>query len=549
MPHPITMKTIEADIQRLSIKTIELQYLDPAGAVHSMMLNATKLKFASDGSYEYVANDIAGTLDGSSIPGFQNIDKTGLEIAPGDNPRIYVDPTNPSNLVVMGNTKEPNGPYYAKDPRHQAIIAEKWLKEQDLGLEALRVGPEFEFFVFPKGIDPFALQADNTHYHCSAANNPNQDFLNEYCAALQQAGVDVRFSHAEVAKYQCEVGMNCETLLRAADNVIIQREILTKLSKKHGVSVNWEPKLLDAYHQTIKKIGKDTAINGSGLHTNLSFDTSDRKNAFVTYDAEGNPITNQLSDDAMLCIAGLLKHANALQAIFNPSSISGARLGMGESPKFIVAGNDNRSALIRIVTISKGEEFKTRIELRASDSMVCPHTWFAAALMTMAHAMKQGRDMSVEEREMHGLIPKIINTNFYQMTNDERLELGIPELHTGPDILARSIQSFENDHSYLLSENGPFGTDFDTVLGPYIATIREVDRDREIFRASEEAAWIQAHAKTPSVDVNEALNNELKVMTARIAQLERALLGFMANQNAQDAPVADGVRSSKMTMF
>ncbi len=72
---------------------------------------------------------------------------------------------------------------------------------------------------------------------------------------------------------------------------------------------------------------------------------------------------------ALLCIAGDIKHAKLIcKAFFNPSTISGARLGMGESPKFIVAGHDNRSALIRIVTIPVGQEFKTRIEVRAPEA-------------------------------------------------------------------------------------------------------------------------------------------------------------------------------------
>jgi glutamine synthetase len=459
-----------------------------------MILNAKKLKI-EDGEYRLVPNDISGTLDGSSIPGFQNIDRTGLEIVPGPNPRIYVDPTEPTRLVVMGNTKEPNGPLYAKDPRNQAIIAENWLLDADseqasLGLKSLRVGPEFEFFVFPKGVDPFDLHADNTNYHCSAASNPSQSFMEEYMLALQAAGVDSRFFHAEVASYQQEIGINCDTLLRSADNVIIQREILKKLAKKHDVVVSWEPKLLDAYGETIKKMGGKDPINGSGLHTNISFDTVDGKNAFVTYDEEGQPVANELSDNAMLCIAGLLKHANGLQAIFNPSTISGARLGMGESPKFIVAGHDNRSALIRIVTVPKGEEFKTRIELRASDSMTCPHTWFAAAQMAMVDAMVKGRVMPQEVRAQNGLVPKIIDTNFYQMTSEERDALKIRELHVGKDILVRGLKSLRNDYDYLLSPKGPFGEEFGVVLEPYSVTILEQDTRREAHRAAHSSAML-----------------------------------------------------------
>lgn len=499
MPTSITMETIHDDIQRLGIKTIELQYIDPMGGVHSNILNAMKLKKIAEDNYVLVPNDIEATLDGSSIPGFQNIDRTGLQIVPGPKPRIYIDPTHPTRLVIMGNTQEPNGPLYPKDPRNQAILAEEWLhKQAELGLRAMRVGPEFEFFVFPKGVDPLSLDADNAAYHCSAADNPNQDFMEEYMFALQEAGVDSRFFHPEVASYQEEIGVNCETLLRAADNVIIQREILKKLAKKHSVTVSWEPKLLDAYRETIKQKGKSAPINGSGLHTNLSFDTEAGGNAFVKYDSEGKPLTNELSDMALLCIAGILKHANSLQAFFNPSTISGARLGMGESPKFIVAGHDNRSALIRIVTIPVGQEFKTRIEVRAPDSMTCPYTWFVAAQMAMVDAMRRGMSMPRESWTFSQLEPQIIDTNFYQMSEDRREELSIPQLHTGEDILTKSIDSLFADNDYLLAKDGPFGENFEFVLLPYCETLRKEDADRELRRDAKNEDWIRANSVTPS---------------------------------------------------
>ncbi len=495
MPVSITMKTIHHDIQRLGIKTIELQYIDPVGGVHSNILNAMKLRQDAEGNYILVPNDIEATLDGSSIPGFQNIDRTGLEIVPGLQPRIYVDPTDSTRLVIMGNTKEPNGSLYPKDPRNQAILAEKWLSLQtDLGLKTMRVGPEFEFFVFPQGVDPLSFCADNASYHCSAADNPSQAFMTEYMLALQEAGVDSRFFHSEVATYQQEIGVNCETLLRAADNVIIQREILKKLAQKHGVTVSWEPKLLDAYRETIKQTGKSAPINGSGLHTNLSFDTNTGRNAFVKYDAEGQPLTNELSDMALLCIAGILKHANSLQAFFNPSTISGARLGMGESPKFIVAGHDNRSALIRIVTIPVGQEFKTRIEVRAPDSMTCPYTWFAGAQMAMVEAMRQGMSLPRESWILEGLEPQIIDTNFYKMSEDRRRELSIPELHIGPSILKESVDSLGTDHGYLLAKEGPFGESFEAVLAPYCETVLEEDTARELRRQAKSTAWIERHS-------------------------------------------------------
>lgn len=273
------------------------------------------------------------------------------------------------------------------------------------------------------------------------------------------------------------------------------------------MTVSWEPKLLDAYRETIKQTGKLAPINGSGLHTNLSFDTKTGGNAFVKYEGEeGQPLTNELSDMALLCIAGILKHANALQAFFNPSTISGARLGMGESPKFIVAGHDNRSALVRIVTIPKGQEFKTRIEVRAPDSMTCPYTWFAAAQMAMVDAMRQGMCLPRGSWHLSKLEPQIIDTNFYRMTEDTRCELSIPQLHTGATILQDSVNSLIYDHAYLLQAEGPFGENFEDVLAPYCQTLFEVDADRELRRSARNAAWIEAHSATPAPSSGGGIN-------------------------------------------
>ena len=200
---------------------------------------------------------------------------------------------------------------------------------------------------------------------------------------------------------------------------------------------------------------------------------------------------------------------------------------MGESPKFVVAGHDNRSALIRIVTVPVGEENKTRIELRASDSMACPHTWFAAAQMAMVHAIKQGRGMSLEERALNGLNPQIIDTNFYKMPEETRRSLRIPELHTGSGILMSSVESLKKDHDYLLASDGPFGENFDGVLEPYTKTILEADDLRERCRHVVGKAWVKAQSETPVA--LEMARNELM---REANELKRAELRLLSSQHA-----------------
>ncbi len=499
----ITKDTIQNEIASRHIEFIELQYLLSNGAVCSVELNAYKETIQPDGRVTSVPlawDDIKGTLDGSSV-GFQAIEDSGLEVVTGPNPTVYIDNTDQSRLVIMGNTKHIGGDYNLKDPRYQIYLAEKLLVDQKLGLSAMRIGPEFEIFVFPKGVDPLTFLADNTDYHLSSAKNPNQRFMQDYVRALRASGIEPLFFHSEVASYQEEIGIECDIASLAADKVIILRETLKKLARIEEAQVSYEPKQLTAYGEPICKIGTDEPINGSGLHTNISFDSDrrDRKNAFVTYDAEGKAITNELSDDANLAIAGLENHMLGLQAFFNPSTISGARLGGAcETPVAVVAGHNNRTSALRIVSVPEGKEGQTRVELRASDSMSCPHTLYAALLMAMVDAIKHGRAMSLEDRTKNGLIPKIVDKNIYKMSEKEKAALNIVNLHTGKDILIQSIRSLEADHAYLLCPNGPFGEHFHEVLEPYIKAILKADADRERCRKEAGKAWIKAQAETPA---------------------------------------------------
>ena len=128
--------------------------------------------------------------------------------------------------------------------------------------------------------------------------------------------------------------------------------------------------------------------------------------------------------------------------------------------------------------------------------MACPHTWFVAAQMAMVDAMRRGRKMSREERIKNGLDPQIVNDNFYEMSESKRHDLSLHELHTGPDVLIKSVKSLEDDHRYLLAINGPFGENFDVVLAPYVETVLNKDADREICRKSIHEEWKKAQSKT-----------------------------------------------------
>jgi len=141
-------------------------------------------------------------------------------------------------------------------------------------------------------------------------------------------------------------------------------------------------------------------INGSGMHTHQSFwDVKKGRNAFADPKDEYG-----LSETARHYIAGILEHARGMIAILAPLVNSYKRLVPGyEAPVYIGWARINRSALIRIPQISKGQLDSTRIELRCPDPSSNPYLAFAAMLAAGLDGIERKLDppAPVEENLYH----------------------------------------------------------------------------------------------------------------------------------------------------
>ena len=263
-----------------------------------------------------------------------------------------------------------------------------------MGFDTFNVGPELEYFLFEDSKGTETL--DEGGYFAMTALDAATDLRYETIKALEQVGIPIEYHHHEVAPSQHEIDMRYAPALDMADYTITYRLIVKEIAAKHGVYATFMPKPL---------FGE----NGSGMHTHMSL-FKDGRNQF--FDA-GRPY--HLSPAGKQFIAGLLKHARELSAVFAQWVNSYKRLVPGyEAPVYVAWSQRNRSALVRIPLYKPGSEQATRAELRCPDPACNPYLTFAALL----HAGLEGIERGYE------LAPPM-ETNLYHLTAEERRERGI----------------------------------------------------------------------------------------------------------------------------
>jgi glutamine synthetase len=222
---------------------------------------------------------------------------------------------------------------------------------------------------------------------------------------------------------QAEINYRFNTLLHAADDLMLFKYIVKNTAWAAGKTVTFMPKPL-------------FGDNGSGMHAHQSL-WKDGSPLF--YDEAGY---GGLSDTARYYIGGLLHHAPSLLAFTNPTVNSYHRLVPGfEAPVNLVYSARNRSACIRIPLSGNNPKAK-RLEFRCPDSSGNPYLAFAAMMMAGMDGIKN----KIEP-------PAPIDKDLYELPPEEAKD--IPQV---PASLEAVINRLEDDHDYLL-EGGVFTPD------------------------------------------------------------------------------------------
>jgi glutamine synthetase len=167
-------------------------------------------------------------------------------------------------------------------------------------------------------------------------------------------------------------------------------------------------------------------INGSGMHCHQSL-WKDGKNLFAG-DGYGG-----LSKTALYYIGGIIKHAKALCAFTNPTTISYKRLVPGfEAPVNLAYSNRNRSASLRIPVTDNPKS--KRVEYRTPDPSCNGYLAFAAQMMAGLDGIENKIDPGEPlDKDIYGMSPE--------------------ELKDIPNVagsLSEALDALEADHDWLL---------------------------------------------------------------------------------------------------
>jgi len=396
---PAARKAVLEQIEKEGVEYVLFWFTDIEGHLKSFAITPAEVGEALDDGMGF---------DGSSITGFNAIEESDMVAIPDPSTfRLLPRRDAESNVARMiCDVVKPNGEPYEGDPRY--VLRRALERMQSLGFDTFNIGPELEYFLFRNNKGTETL--DEGGYFAMTALDAATELRNETIRALESVGIAIEYHHHEVAPSQHEIDMRYASALDMADQTVTYRLIVKEVAAKNGVYATFMPKPL---------FGE----NGSGMHTHMSL-FSDGRNRFFD---EDDP--QHLSDVGKQFIAGLLRHARELSAVFAQWVNSYKRLVPGyEAPVYVAWSQRNRSALIRIPLYKPGSEQATRAEIRCPDPACNPYLTFAALLHAGLEGIEKGYELEAP-----------MDSNLYHLTAEQRRERGIVSL---PETLGEAIDEF-----------------------------------------------------------------------------------------------------------
>ena len=298
-------------VKDYDVSFIQYWFVDILGTLKSFQITPSELEASFEEGMGF---------DGSSILGFCRIDESDMVAMP-DPTTFQICSWRPSERPVARmfcDVVNPDGSPFVADSRY--VLKTVMGQAAEKGY-TFYVGPELEFFLFADDQDTEILDAGG--YFDAPPLDLGNNIRRDIIFALDAMGIQVEYSHHEVAPSQHEIDLRYQEGMKMADTAMTYRVVVKETARKHGCYATFMPKPI---------FGE----NGSGMHVHQSLFKNGRN---VFYDASDE---YHLSAEGKSYIAGILKHAPEFVAVTNQWVNSYKRLVPGyEAPVYIAWARRN----------------------------------------------------------------------------------------------------------------------------------------------------------------------------------------------------------------
>ena len=205
------------------------------------------------------------------------------------------------------------------------------------------------------------------------------DYCHDVLTALAAESVDVLQLHPEYAAGQFEVSAQPLDPVGAADQVLLVRETVRAVSRRHGLEASFAPAVV-------------AGSVGNGQHLHLSL-----RHGGVNL-LDGGYGRYGMTGEGESFLAGVLEAMPALTAVLAPSVSSHLRLVPSHwAGAYACWGRENREAALRLVTGSTGEEHvAANAEVKCLDASANPYLVVGAILTVGVASLDKGLTLPEE---------------------------------------------------------------------------------------------------------------------------------------------------------
>jgi glutamine synthetase len=341
------------------VRIVRLQYADLFGVSRGKDVPVGELDAVCEHGTPFVAAIMTTDLAHNVVAGFE----TGFEdiCAKPDTSTLVPLPWEPTVAVCIADLERMTHEPYGVDGRGalKRVVAEY----EAMGLTPI-VAPELEFYL----CEPDATAqggwrryagADSNVYTVGHRADP-EGLLVQLLEAADRLGLQPIAANHEFGRGQFEVNVRHAPAVEAADRAFRLKWLVKELAARAGLLATF--------------IGKPwNDDEGSGFHLHVSLCDEGGTNCCHDVDADDG-----LARITRHVIAGMLEHAPALMAFFNPTVNAYRRLRPDALvPTQVSWGHDNRFTFVRI---PRERGSATRVEVRIGDGAANPYLATTAAL-------------------------------------------------------------------------------------------------------------------------------------------------------------------------